>query len=137
MAYDAAHSVVMLFGGGNLNGPNCTMNGDTWTWDGKWAQQNPASSPSPRQAEGMDYDAFIGQTVLFGGEFESSNCQSPNTYYNDTWYWNGSNWAVQSSPTASPTARGREGFAYDPATKTIVLNGGLTPSNYLNDTWSY
>lgn len=137
MAYDAAHSAVVLFGGGTDNPPTCTMNGDTWTWNGKWAQQHPANSPSPRQAGGMDYDGVIGQTVLFGGELEPTTCTSPFTYYSDTWYWNGTNWAAQTSPASWPTSRSRAALSYDAATTTIVLKGGVTVSGDLVDKWTY
>jgi hypothetical protein len=136
MAYDSAHSVVVLFGGGSVSTCPATMNGDTWTWNGKWAQQHPTTSPSPREGGGMDYDGFIGQSVLFGGSFISSSC-GPITYYNDTWYWNGSNWTVQSSPAVPPTARTKAGLCYDAATSMIVLTGGTTSSSDAPDTWSY
>jgi hypothetical protein len=136
MAYDSAHNKVVLFGGGLISTCPPTMNGDTWTWSGSWALQHPTTSPSPREAGGMAYDSFIGQAILFGGEFVSSSC-GPTTYYNDTWDWNGSNWVAQTSPSMAPTARSRAGFAYDSATSTIVVTAGTTSSSDAPDAWSY
>jgi len=138
MAYDGINNAVVLFGGGNPSTCPPTENGDTWTWNGSWTLQHPTTSPSPRVAGGMAYDSFIGKAVLFGGEFLSSSCV--RTYYNDTWYWNGSNWVAQTSPSTAPTARSRSGFAYDPATNTIVMNAGSgigAGGGDLDDTWSY
>jgi hypothetical protein len=65
MAYDAATSTVVLFGGFNNRG---IVFGDTWTWDGTtWTQQAPATSPAHRVYASMAYDAATGQVVLFGG----------------------------------------------------------------------
>jgi uncharacterized protein (TIGR03437 family) len=130
MAYDAAHSQVVLFGGSFLN--------DTWVWDGSnWAQKLPQTSPPIRDAYAMAYDAANGQVVLFGG---SDTPHGINL--NDTWVWDGSNW-TQKSPQTSPPARARHAMAYDSAHGQVVLFGGFgrAPANsnvnliLLNDTW--
>jgi hypothetical protein len=75
MAYDAATSTVVLFGGD-------TLLRDTWTWDGStWTKQAPASSPPGRFGASMAYDAATGNVVLFGG-----NKGGPRPL-NDTWTW--------------------------------------------------
>jgi hypothetical protein len=62
MAYDAATGQLVLFGG-FVGG---TYLNDTWTWDGtNWTQQNPTTSPSPREGLSMAYDDAIGLVVLF------------------------------------------------------------------------
>jgi hypothetical protein len=82
MAYDAAHSQVVLFGGVNNGGLN-----DTWTWDGtNWTKQSPTNSPSARYNPAMAYDAASGQVVLFGG-----CCDAGINLLNDTWTWDGTN----------------------------------------------
>ena len=51
MAYDAAHSQVIMFGGTTGNFPsNCTSAlSDTWAWDGKnWTKLAPVDSPPGR-----------------------------------------------------------------------------------------
>jgi sugar lactone lactonase YvrE len=64
MAYDAAHSHVVLFGG---SGDSGSLN-DTWTWNGNsWVEQIQPLTPSAGGPFAMAYDAARGQVVLFGG----------------------------------------------------------------------
>jgi hypothetical protein len=78
MAYDAATSSVVLFGGTNLLG-------DTWTWNGTtWTKRTPANSPSPRDLAPMAYDAATGNVVLFGG---TALVGSKVETLHDTWTW--------------------------------------------------
>jgi hypothetical protein len=54
-----------------------------------------------------------------------------------TWIWNGSVW-TQLHPAHEPSIRSLVAIAYDPATKQVVLFGGLSSlgnTNMLNDTW--
>ncbi len=101
MAYDAAQSQVVLFGGSAINGGSSLLS-DTWTWDGTtttWTSQSPATSPSARLGAMMAYDAVLSQMVLFGGE------NSSNLDLVDTWIWDGAttNW-IQQSPAPEPLA---------------------------------
>ena len=131
MAYDAAIGNAVLFGGEARGGGNLH---DTWTWNGTtWAQQHPATSPRARYGEGMAYDAASGAVVLFGG----FNSRISPYYLGDTWTWNGTTWAQQ-HPATSPSARANPAMAYDAATGTVVLFGGVSPSgSYLGDTWTW
>jgi galactose oxidase-like protein len=53
MAYDAATSTVVLFGGSGKMHPDL---GDTWTWGGStWTKQAPATSPHAREFASMAY----------------------------------------------------------------------------------
>src|SRR5438045_437701 len=70
---------------------------------GSWTQVFPATSPPPRGAGGMAFDAARGNVVLFGGAVRTSG-QSSNSSYGDTWTWDGTNW-TQRSPAASPSPR--------------------------------
>ncbi|MGD1064659.1 MAG: kelch repeat-containing protein [Terracidiphilus sp.] len=126
MTYDGAHGQVVLFGGfgegGYLN--------DTWLWNGMtWAQANPSNSPSPRAAHAMVYDAAHGQVVLFGGLNGAAN-----SWANDTWVWNGTNW-IQQSPANSPSARDADVMVYDAAQGYVLLFGGSAGGFAQNDTW--
>jgi uncharacterized protein (TIGR03437 family) len=76
----------------------------------------------------MAYDSVHSQTVLFGGD-------SDNSYVNDTWLWNGTNW-TQASPSNMPPERANAGMAFDSAQGMAVLFGGQQiGGNNLNDTW--
>ncbi|MGI8552554.1 MAG: Kelch repeat-containing protein [Dehalococcoidia bacterium] len=129
MAYDAATSTLVLFGGYVCNGATCAAVNDTWTWDGtNWTQQIPAGSPPARNAASMAYDAATSTVVLFGG------CCGSAGNFADTWTWNGATWS-QKVPTISPPARNYAGMAYDAAHSQIVLFGGCCPNGRANDTW--
>ncbi len=66
MAYDAAHGVVVLFGGQARGPQGMTQNVDTWTWDGSdWRQVPTLHAPSPfPPAPAMAYDESSHQLVL-------------------------------------------------------------------------
>ena len=133
MAYDAAHSVVVIFGGDVYN--------DTWTWSGSnWTQkvssgcgQSPAcpNSPPGRRYPSMIYDTAANSVLLFGGTDGNGNL------LNDTWTWNGSAW-TQQNPASSPPGRTQASMAYDTATATAVLFGGSSSlCGDCNDTWTW
>jgi galactose oxidase-like protein len=82
MAYDAATSGIVLFGG--LDSTDARL-GDTWTWDGSaWTQQHPATSPPSRYYAAMAEDPATGDIVLFGG------LARRGTALHDTWTWGSS-----------------------------------------------
>ena len=128
-AYDPVSKSAVLFGGG---GAGNELFNDTWTWDGStWTQQFPPVSPPPRgfNEEQMAYDAATGTIVLFGG------FGADDTYFGDTWVWNGVTWAER-FPASSPSPRGTT-VTYDAATKQVMLFGGQGPAGFLNDTWTW
>ena len=122
MAYDSAHSQVVLFGGAGSTTMDLNL-GDTWVWDGStWTQKSPQTSPPAQNSHAMAYDSLHGQVVLFGR--------------NGTWLWDGSNWSKQ-SPRTSPSVRGGCAMAYDATHNQVVLFGGSddVTNAYLDDTW--
>ena len=129
MAYDAATGTVVLFGGRSAKEGQL---GDTWTWDGTtWTRQHPATSPSARYGASMAYDAATGTVVLFGGI--GNGPVTGQEIFNDTWTWNGTTWTEQ-HPASSPGARFDGSMAYDTATGTAVLFGGVFAPG---DTWTW
>jgi hypothetical protein len=66
MAYDAARSEVLLFGGEGASGETLA---DVWAWNGEaWAEVTPRGvTPGPRYQHAMAYDPALGRVVLFGG----------------------------------------------------------------------
>lgn len=127
LAYDSAHSQVVLFGG-NSGDPNNPL-GDTWVWDAtNWTKGSPQKSPAARFSHSLAYDSAHQQTVLFGGL---------PALFNDTWVWDGKNW-TQMNPTTSPPPRYAQAMAYDSAHGQTVLFGGQTIKVVLlNDTWTW
>src|SRR5262249_61529684 len=73
MAYDAATSTAVLFGGSGGHGDLA----DTWTWDGTtWTKQQPAVHPPARVLAMMAYDAATRTAVLFGEGGRSAHSAS-------------------------------------------------------------
>jgi hypothetical protein len=75
----------------------------------------------------MAYYPAHGRVLLFGGD-------NPNS--NDTWEWDGVNWAML-SPVTAPTERTYHAMAVEPATGRLVVFGGSGNAGWLNDTWVY
>ncbi len=118
LAYDAASSQLVLFGGKHTTGFTPALN-DTWTWNGSnWVQQYPASVPPARSQASLAYDGAINQLVLFGGQ----NATGYGVALNDTWTWNGSNWAQQHPRTAPPLSATLQGQAVTFAHPSMVFN---------------
>lgn len=132
IAYDAAHYYTLLFGGGDAGQPNPNPQNDTWIWHNGWYKLSPATSPSPRNGPNLAYDPTTGTVVLFGGLDANGND------LNDTWTWDGVTW-TQQFPRISPPARELDvpGMAYDAATGTVVLFGGISQTASLGDTWEW
>jgi hypothetical protein len=96
-----------------------------------WTEQSPAASPPARSFASMAYDSANGTVVLFGGSTSARG--SVGSSLGDTWTWNGTTWTEQ-SPAVSPPARWAASMAYDAATKTVMLFGGVDSKN---DTWTW
>jgi hypothetical protein len=99
MAYDAAHSQTVVFGGIGASGTLA----DTWVWDGtSWTQNFPAVSPPATHDGQMVYDEAREQTILVGGYTDPAGPTA-------TWIWDGNTW-TQSIHHAKPrigVCRGR------------------------------
>jgi hypothetical protein len=134
MTYDAAHGKIVLFGGCADYGCVNRLN-DTWTWDGvSWKQETPATSPTPRAAAALAYNAANGTTILFGGSLATGLAS-------DTWTWDGHNWTQLVVTSYIPAARLGAGLGYSRADAGLVLYGGRTSLKpvqgtvYFDDTW--
>jgi hypothetical protein len=134
VAYDEAHSTLVLFGGF----ANGVLLRDTWIWDGlNWVEQRPAKSPPAWGGASMTYDGRGGKIVLFT---LGPSCPTGGTCpVNETWAWNGSTWDLQNA--ASPV-KPRSGavMAYDGARREVVLFGGAASGRSggtLAETWSW
>jgi len=115
VAYDAARSRVILFGGNNFD----TWFRDTWEWDGSaWIERFPATIPPGRSGHGMAWDAVRGRIVMFGGVG-----QGGTALLGDTWEWDGTDW-TQRTPPVSPSPRWSVAMTYDAARRVTVLFGG-------------
>ncbi|MBI3178027.1 MAG: hypothetical protein HYZ27_00100 [Deltaproteobacteria bacterium] len=118
MVFEQAANQLLLFSG-NADYPNATTLADTWTWDGvAWTQEQPGSSPTPRDAAVLAYDVRAQRAVLFGG-------YDGNATTHDTWVWDTdkASWDLV-IPEHRPPARELAAAAYDPVRRQVVLFGG-------------
>ena len=137
IAFDGAGGNVVLFGGSpTVPVGTGTAFGDTWTWDGiNWTQQFPPLSPPARVWSSMVYDPVTKTVLLFSG----TNTPAGDDSFSDTWAWNGvtKTW-TELYPTSHPAGRTMNQLIYNPATRTVVLFGGVTTDlTPLNDTWTW
>lgn len=100
----------------------------------QWNLKAPATSPAARVGAAMDFVPLNGGLVMFGG---SGNSPILN---NETWVYDGVNWA-QLAPATSPTARSGAQLVYDPVRGVAVLYGGLASAISIppptNQTWEF
>lgn len=127
MALDATGNTVM-FGGVDLSLFPPTNYAETWRWNGSnWTLLAPTTSPTARYFAGMCFDAARGRTVMYGGQ---SSSLISNTYRNETWEWDGTNWfPVTTTNTPGAIVGNSNGIsqvsmAYDPLGQRTVLFGG-------------
>ena len=125
IAYDPVRDRVILFGGASVQCQNfepCTMRGTTWEWDGETWTEVATSGPAPRAAAGMAYSAAAGGVVLFGGM--SDTFYTPDSFFDDTWVWDGVSW--QELSVSGPSRRAvYDAMELDVGSGEIVLFGGL------------
>jgi hypothetical protein len=89
----------------------------------------------------MAYDSDRGVTVFFGGEIGKTGSE---TYFNDTWEYDGSHWRQITIVGDIPPARSLHAMAYDPVRKVVLMYGGFgtaVPGGGgvygFDDTWAY
>lgn len=133
MAYDRESDRVILFGGDTGSGP---VDNDTWAYDlnaDTWTDMRPPSSPTPRIAPQMAYDAAVDRTILFGGH--------DGSFYGDTWAYDyNSNAWTRMTTTGSPPVRAFQALVYDSDSQLVVMFGGQTEPGgltTLGDTWTF
>jgi len=93
-AYDAAHAVVVLFGGTGLDDKGAPVPfAATWTWDGSaWHRQSPKTAPPGLRLASMAWDPAGHHVVLV-----TASAATPV----QTWSWDGTTW-TQLHPHTTP-----------------------------------
>lgn len=96
-----------------------------------WTMSTVVTSPSPRRAGAMAFDAASNQVVIYGGTIAH-----PGQITAEMWRWNGITW----NPIAS-TAPARWGhqLTRDTSNGDLLTFGGRSPSisGLANDTWRW
>lgn len=140
MAWDNASKCVLLFGGAAVSpdggadpGPNPTLFGDTWSWDGENWTQVEDTGPAARFVFAAASDSTRSRVVLFGGaNFAQGNPQA----LGDTWEWDGSLWTLQNE--TGPSARSGHRMAFDSVrARTVLFGGSLIDGSAQGDTWEW
>lgn len=131
MAFEASRNVCVLYGGIDATG---TASDQTWEWNGTAWTLRAITRPFARYDHTMTFDPARAQVLMFGGRI------SPLGYQRESWDWSGAGgglWTNQLTPQppASPAARIRAGFVYDPINARALLIGGLTAAGTATDTW--
>jgi hypothetical protein len=136
LAYDPGRQVTVMFGGKNMYGTSPMDWADTWEWDGSsWTQKQPASAPAARSEAGLVYDSARHVLLLFGGTANCTPGPCYNSFFGDTWTYDGTNW-TQLHPAHSPDARAPGQLAFDAATGKVLLFGGDSLIHH-DDTWEW
>lgn len=130
MAFDPVGNRLLLYGGLDLS--PTPIRADVHAFAGTtFTLLTPANAPPARWGHAMATDWTRQRIVAFGG-------RSPSFYVdaNDTWEWDGTNWA-RVTTAVSPPARHGHGLAFDEARGRMVLFGGSDADGVRSDTWEY
>lgn len=130
----ASATKMYVFGGRSGNSGGTVLN-DLYEFDGKvWTEltKNAATgSPPARDRAGICWDFSRNKLIVFGGQGATSRL-------NDTWEFDPVTkaWKDITPASGNPPARSWTSIAYDPASRSIVMFGGLNAAGvHLNDTW--
>lgn len=133
MTYDAAHKVVLLFGGLGSNQatrPVSVNLNDTWTWDGRtWTEHRPLHVPAltANWPTAMAFDPVSRMVLLYG--------HTAPDYAMQTWAWNGSDW-IRLHPVTDPGIDMPS--MVGTANQVLLLGeGALVGGRYIDQTWTW
>jgi hypothetical protein len=88
----------------------------------------------PRVGFALVHDVAAKKTVLFGG---LDPVKQPNFYYQDTWIWASTGFALlQPPPATKPSERSSSAIVYRKTDNKVVLVGGFGQTVY-GDTWTF
>lgn len=134
--YDAANQRMIVFGGFDIYWK--TLN-DVWALyltpgEERWEQIFPSDSlPAPRVDPTAIYDAANERMVVFGG-------YDGNNYLNDVWALNLTSgheeWREIFPSGILPAKRSIHSAIYDAINERMVVFGGDSCHNHLNDVWA-
>jgi hypothetical protein len=122
---------AVLFGGVTATDNSVPALGDTWVWDGVWAQQ---TVPGPPARQGHAMASRGGKIVLFGGQAQAVGGQGQPPPFGDTWEWDGSTWSQVAA--GGPPARAYHAMAEHDG-KVVLFGGKDGSGQILSDTWEW
>jgi hypothetical protein len=100
---------------------------EVWDWDGRsWGKYETGGAPTGTFEHMFAFDAARGVFVLF--TYTSASAQ--------TWELSGRRWSLM-QPRNSPALRAGAAMTYDPSRQRVLLFGGNSLGNPVNDTWEW
>ena len=100
---------ILMFGGipADRSGP---WPADTWTLQGDAWKRLASDGPPARGRAALVYDRKRQRVVLFGGVSAPPGPKQPQTFFNDTWTWDGDRWHKAADERSARTIRPWDGL---------------------------
>lgn len=131
MAFDAALSATILFGGQDTNG---NALGDTWEFThGQWSQLTTRKAPSARWGAGLVFDPNVNALILFGGR---TGWYGVNPWQADTWEFTSQGW-TQLQTSGQPEPQSARDLVWDGADGYVLLVGNNPRSPGVPSYWTF
>ncbi len=127
---------VLLFGGipAERSGP---WPADTWELQGDGWTRVATDGPPGRGRAALAYDRKRQRVVLFGGVSAPPGPNQPQTFFSDTWLWDGKSW--QKAADGGPRGRYAHGMVFDERAGVVLLYSGSAAHSGapLSDMWQW
>lgn len=110
---------------------------DTWLLDdGRWTRVA-IQGPAGRGRSALAFDRRRDRLVLFGGASAPSGASQAQTFFGDTWTWDGARWELVAE--TGPRGRYAHGMVYDERAGVVLLYGGAAAHRDapLSDMWRW
>ena len=132
---DSRGNVLMYGGiGADRSGP---WPNDTWLLDGDTWRRVATEGPAARGRTALAYDRKRGRVTLFGGVSAPPGPNQPQTFFGDTWLWDGARW--QKAADTGPPGRYAHGMVFDERAGVVLLYSGAAAHRNapLSDMWQW
>jgi hypothetical protein len=110
---------------------------DTWELQSGTWKRIATEGPPGRGRSALAYDSRRRQVVLFGGASAPPGPNQPQTFFNDTWIWNGERWRLAAE--GGPRGRYAHGMVFDERAGVVLLYSGAAAHRDapLSDMWRW
>lgn len=108
----------------------------TRIWDGvEWTTPDSTNAPPPRVTGSLAYDPVRERVILWGGFSGDPTLGLSETYYDDTWEWDGEAWTAITTATRPGAYMGE--LTYDPVRGETILVAQQAVEGPVDETWVY